>query len=91
MHHVLDGDSTGTDDPGQLGDAARPIAYGHIELNQAAVGGQASLQAAAEDRCINVATTKRNHDSVDATKCVHACKRLHMGMYSLLLALKLWE
>ena len=60
MHHVLDGDADVAKRLGQLGDAARPVAHSDGELDQAAVGGQASLQAAAQNGRVDVAAAKQD-------------------------------
>ena len=61
VDHVLDGDPALGQRLGQLGDPARPVCYRDRELDQAAVGGQAPLQAAAQHRGVDVATAQGDH------------------------------
>ena len=63
MDDVLDGHANRGQRPRQLGDAARPVAHSHRELDQAAVGGQAAVEAAPEDRGVDVAAAERDDNS----------------------------
>ena len=65
MHHVLDGDSDVAQRLSQLGDAAWPVADGDGELDQAAVSGQTSLQAAAKNCGVDVTAAKQDDHTVE--------------------------
>ena len=64
MHHVLDGDAALRQCLGQLGDAPGAVAHRHRELDEAAVGGEASLQATPQHGGVDVATTKQSDNPV---------------------------
>jgi len=60
---VLDGHAEAGHEFAQFSDASGSVAHGHGEFEQAAVHGQAALQATAQNRCVNVSAAERNHDS----------------------------
>ena len=63
VHHVFDRNSDFAKSSGQLGDAARTVADGDRELDQATVGGQAAFEAAAKDGGVDVAAAQQDDDA----------------------------
>lgn len=55
LHDVFDGDAGGRDEFAELGDAPGAVADRDLELHEALLGRQPALQAAAQDRRVDVA------------------------------------
>ena len=61
VEDVLDGHAQVGQQARQFGDAARPVAHRHAELDQTPVDGQTAFQAPAQHRRVDVAAAQRDH------------------------------
>lgn len=55
LYDVFNGDASRRDEFAQLSDASRPVGDSHLELDETLLRRQPALQAAAQDRRVDVA------------------------------------
>ena len=63
VEDIFDADAEIGQDSGEFGDATGTVGDGDGEFDQTAVDGQTALQAAAQDRRVDVATAQWHHHS----------------------------